>query len=86
LESLRNQLSGTLNAEFYNLFAVTLTARYNQRINYKDYTVMDTRITFKQKHYSIYADGANLFNVQYIEAGAVPMPGSWFTLGIKAGI
>lgn len=86
LESLRNQLSGTLNAEFYNLFAVTLTARYNQRINYKDYTVMDTRITFKQKHYSIYADGANLFNVQYIEAGAVPMPGSWFTFGIKAGI
>lgn len=86
LESLRNQLSGTLNAEFYNLVAVTLTARYNQRINYKDYTVMDTRITFKQKHYSIYADGANLFNVQYIEAGAVPMPGSWFTLGIKAGI
>jgi len=86
LESLRNQLSGTLNAEFYNLVGVTLTARYNQRINYKDYTVMDTRITFKQKHYSIYADGANLFNVQYIEAGAVPMPGSWFTLGIKAGI
>ncbi|HWW40318.1 TonB-dependent receptor plug domain-containing protein [Pedobacter sp.] len=86
LESLRNQLSGTLNAEFYNLVGVTLTARYNQRINYKDYTVLDTRITFKQKHYSIYADGANLFNVQYIEAGAVPMPGSWFTLGIKAGI
>lgn len=86
LESLRNQLSGTLNAEFCNLVSLTLTARYNQRINYKDYTVLDTRLSFKQKHYSIYADGANLFNAQYIEAGAVPMPGSWFTLGIKAGI
>lgn len=86
LESLRNQWSGTVNAEFYNLFALTVTARYNQRINYKDYTVLDTRISFKQKHYSIYADGANLFNVQYIEAGAVPMPGSWFTLGVKVGI
>lgn len=86
LESLRNQLSGTVNAEFYNLIALTLTTRYNQRINYKDYTVMDARLAFKQKKYSIYADGANLFNVQYIEAGAVPMPGSWFTLGVKAGI
>lgn len=86
LESLRNQLSGTVNAEFSSFFAITLTARYNERINYKSYTVLDTRLAFKQRNYSIYADGANLFNVQYIEAGAVPMPGSWFTLGIKAGI
>eukprot|EP01133_Synstelium_polycarpum_P003113 gene3113-3564_t len=42
LESLRNQVSGTLNAEFCNLLSITLTARYNQRINYKDYTVLDT--------------------------------------------
>lgn len=86
LESLRNQLSGTISADFYKLFSLTVTSRYNERINYKDYVVMDARIAFKQKHYSIYADGANLFNVQYIEAGAVPMPGSWFTLGVKAAI
>ena len=86
LESLRNQLSGTANATFYKVIDLTLTARYNERISYKSYTVMDARIAFKQAHYSIYADGANLFNVQYIEAGAVPMPGSWFTLGLKAGI
>lgn len=86
LESLRNQLSGTVNTEFYNRVALTLTARYNQRINYKDYTVIDARLAYKQKAYSIYADGANLFNAKYVEAGAVPMPGSWFTLGVKAGI
>jgi vitamin B12 transporter len=86
LESLRNQLSGTVNAEFSKLLALTVTARYNERINYKSYTVLDARLAFKQRNYSIYADGANLFNVAYIEAGAVPMPGSWFTLGIKTGI
>lgn len=86
LESLRNQLSGTANATFYKVIDLTLTARFNERISYKSYTVMDARIAFKQAHYSIYADGANLFNVQYIEAGAVPMPGSWFSLGLKAGI
>lgn len=86
LESLRNQLSGTVHADVYNTFGITLTARYNERINYKSYTVLDARLAFKQAKYSIYADGANLLNVQYIEAGAVPMPGSWFTLGVKVGL
>lgn len=85
LESLRNQLSGTVTAGLSN-FDVTLTARYCERINYKSYTVMDARVNFKQKHYSIYADGANLFDVQYIESGAVPMPGTWLTLGVKVGL
>lgn len=83
LESLRNQLSSTISGEFYQLFSLTLTSRYNERINYKDYMTMDARMAFKQKHYSLYAEGANLFNIQYIEAGAVPMPGSWFTTGLK---
>jgi vitamin B12 transporter len=86
LESLRNQLSGTATAGFSNLIDLTVTARYNERISYKSYTVLDARLSFKQKKYNVYLDGANLFNVQYIESGAVPMPGSWLTLGIKAGI
>ncbi len=86
LESLRNQLSGTLYAEVAHLWDLTLTARYNERINYKNYTVFDARVAFKQAHYNIYVSGVNLLNVEYIETGAVPMPGSWFTLGIKAGI
>jgi vitamin B12 transporter len=84
LETLRNQLSGTLNAGFYQVWSATLTARYCERINYKDYTVLDARLSFNQKHFNIYADGANLFNAKYIEAGAVPMPGTWLTLGVKA--
>lgn len=83
LESLRNQLSSTVSADFYKLLSLTVTTRYCERINYKDYMLMDARLGFKQKQYSIYADAANLFNVQYIEAGAIPMPGSWFTIGLK---
>jgi vitamin B12 transporter len=86
LESLRNQLSATLTAGLYHVLDLTLAARYCERINYKSYTVMDTRLNFKQKNYSIYADAANLFNVQYIESGAVPMPGTWLTLGLKVGM
>ncbi|TKC09462.1 TonB-dependent receptor plug domain-containing protein [Pedobacter frigoris] len=86
LESLRNQLSTTVSADLYKLVSLTVTTRYSERINYKDYMTMDARLAFNQRQYSIYAEGSNLFDVQYIEAGAVPMPGSWFTLGVKARI
>ncbi len=66
LESLRNQLSSTLSADLIEQLSFTLTTRYCERISYKNYMVMDARLAFKQKKYSIYADGANLFNIQYI--------------------
>ena len=72
--------------DIHKKLSFTATTRYCERISYENYIVMDVRLGFKQKHYSIYADGANLFNVQYIEAGAVPMPGSWFTLGLKSAL
>ncbi len=86
LESLRNQLSLTANAQAFNLLSLTLTSRFNERINYKSYQVLDARLAANLKRYQIYLDGANLLDVQYIESGAVPMPGTWLTLGVKAKI
>lgn len=83
VESLKNQLTATVNAEFLKVMALTVTARYCERISYKDYTVMDTRLTYKLKRSSIYADASNIFDVNFIQAGAVPMPGVWATLGYK---
>ncbi|WP_367867402.1 TonB-dependent receptor plug domain-containing protein [Pedobacter sp. WC2423] len=86
VESLKNQLTATVNAEFLKVMALTVTARYCERINYKDYTVMDARLTYKLKRGSIYADASNLFDVNFIQAGAVPMPGVWATLGYKIAL
>ncbi|MFC5269708.1 TonB-dependent receptor plug domain-containing protein [Adhaeribacter terreus] len=83
LESLRNQLTATVNLELYRNFNVTLAARHCERINYKTYTLVDSRLEFKAKYYSIYADATNLMDVSYIEAGAVPMPGRWYNLGLR---
>lgn len=86
VESLRNQLTGTVNADFLKVMTLTVTARYNERISYKDYTIMDARLSYKFKNSSIYADGSNLFDVNFIQAGAVPMPGVWATLGYKIAL
>ena len=83
VESLKNQITATANADFLNVMSLTVTARYCERITYKDYTVMDARLSYKFKKSSIYADASNIFDVNYIQAGAVPMPGVWTTLGYK---
>lgn len=83
VESLKNQLTGTVNTDFLKVMSVTLTARYCERISYKDYTIIDARVAYKLKKSSIYFDALNIFDVNYIEAGAVPMPGVWASLGYK---
>ncbi|HEY0175338.1 MAG TPA: TonB-dependent receptor, partial [Pedobacter sp.] len=83
IETLRNQLTATANADFLKVMSLTLTARYNERISYNDYTIMDARVSYRLKKSSIYADASNIFDVKYTEVAAVPMPGIWATLGYK---
>lgn len=81
IESLRHQVTANVRAALLHHFMVSASARYNMRINYKDYTVVDARIAYQQKRYQLYVDANNLLDVTYVEAGAVPMPGRWLTLG-----
>ena len=83
VESLKEQLTGTVSAELLKVLSLTVTARYCERISYKDYTIMDARVAYKLKNSSIYFDASNIFDVNFIQAGAVPMPGVWTTLGYR---
>ncbi|WP_143306584.1 TonB-dependent receptor plug domain-containing protein [Chitinophaga vietnamensis] len=86
IESLRHQLTLNARTELLQHLSVSASARYNMRINYKDYTVVDARIAYHQPRFKIYIDANNLLDVSYIEAGAVPMPGRWMTLGANIRI
>ncbi|TWF35378.1 iron complex outermembrane receptor protein [Chitinophaga polysaccharea] len=81
IESLRHQFSANVQTTVCQYFNISAAARYNMRINYKDYTVIDTRVAYKRSRYQVYVDANNLLDVTYIEAAAVPMPGRWITLG-----
>ena len=83
LESLRNQLTGNLHMSIVQGVSFTIGARYVQRINYKDYTTLDARLAFDSGRYHLYIDSSNLNDARYNEAGAVPMPGRWYTAGIR---
>ncbi len=83
IENLRHQVCANANFEFLRMFNLTLAARYQQRVNYKDYILLDARISFTRSQFNIYLDVTNIGNTQYAEQGAIPLPGRWVTLGVK---
>ena len=81
IESLRHQFTANVQTTLLHHFSVSAATRYCMRINYKDYTLIDARIAYRQSRYQVYADAGNLLDVTYVEAGAVVMPGRWVTVG-----
>lgn len=81
IESLRHQLVTNLNVAAGRLSA-TAAIRFNERIRYKNYWINDMRIAYRFTPIDMYLDVQNIFDVTYIEAAAVPMPGRWFNLGV----
>ncbi|HXH98778.1 MAG TPA: TonB-dependent receptor [Sphingobacteriaceae bacterium] len=86
LQSLRNQLAANVNMKFNHAFSFTVGSRYCQRISYKDYTLLDARVSYERPLYNLYLDASNMLEADYIEAGAVPMPGRWYTLGARFNV
>lgn len=82
IESLRNQLVVKLGWQ-HNKWSALLAQRYSERISYKDYFITDLRAGYTYKQLDYYVDMLNIFDTTYIEAGAVPMPGRWFSIGVK---
>jgi len=85
VESLRHQVTANLHLKAGE-FAATAAARFNERISYRSYFVGDARFAYRFRPMEVYLDVQNIFDVTYIEAAAVPMPGRWFSLGLKYGI
>lgn len=82
LESLKNQFIVGLNYG-YKFFDFQINSRVIQRELHKPYVLLDMKANFKIKSFAIYGEVTNTLNTTYIEAGAVPMPSRWFSLGLR---
>lgn len=82
IQSLRHQtiLGFTINK---GPFSLTSGNRFQERATYKSYILHDVRVNYKIKKWDLYVDAQNITNTKYTESGAVPMPGTWFALGLK---
>lgn len=82
LESLRNQLIVGVNYS-YSDFSVQINNRFMERELNDPYYLLSVRVNYEINSFSIYSDLSNILNAEYVEAGAVPMPPRWFTLGVR---
>jgi iron complex outermembrane receptor protein len=82
LESLKHQFIAGINYNYKN-FSTQLENRWLKRELNDAYFITDIRLAYQWNSLRIYTDITNLFNTQYKESGAVPMPSRWFSLGFK---
>ena len=82
LENLKHQAKLILMANNKDWNA-SVANRFNQRISKKSYFLTDIRVGYSFSSFNVYADAQNVFDVTYIETAAIPMPGRWYSLGLK---
>lgn len=82
IQTLKNQFHTQLSFQHSN-WLIHSQIKYQERISQNDYWVWDARISYNFPKALVYLDIQNLFDVTYIEAEAIPMPGRWFNAGLK---
>ena len=58
-----------------------MQVRFVERELNDPYTVIDAKLNYHFPTLTVYAQATNLTDAQYNEAGAVPMPTRWLSLG-----
>ncbi|SHF93141.1 iron complex outermembrane recepter protein [Salegentibacter echinorum] len=82
LESLKHQFIAGIHYRKKN-FSFQLKNRLLRREFADAYNITDLRLNYQLQKFTIYTEATNLFDAEYKEAGAVPMPSRWFVLGAK---
>jgi vitamin B12 transporter len=83
LDNLKHQFVATLENKFFGNFTNELTYRYNERVNLGSYNLLDEKLNYNLKDFSVYVLINNLTNSSYVETSLVPMPGRWFHIGLS---
>ncbi len=58
-------------------------AKKDIRTAYGAYILVDARVYWKAKSWTIFVDVKNIFDIDYVDYGNVMQPGRWFSVGVK---
>jgi iron complex outermembrane receptor protein len=98
LDNLKHKLSMSLNHKIYKSLSMTWKASYQDRNGeylaydedgnssqkeYDPFTVVDTRLSWERKVYTLYVEATNLLDTKYNDFGNVTQPGRWIKAGAK---
>jgi iron complex outermembrane receptor protein len=95
LEYLKHKMVMNLQTHLFAKLDLGLYYRWQDRVgtytdfqgavhDYKPFGLMDARLSWNARTYSVYAEANNLLdNHNYVDYGNVPQPGCWFIVGCK---
>jgi vitamin B12 transporter len=86
LDNLKHQFIAKLETKFLKNFTNELVYRYNQRLNNGSYNLLDEKLSFVKKDFSVYVLVNNVTNTSYTETFGVVMPQRWFHVGFSYNI
>lgn len=55
-------------------------------VNYKPYWMLNTKLMYKDKRLTFFAELNNILNQKYVEFGGIEQPGINFNTGIKIAL
>jgi iron complex outermembrane receptor protein len=83
---LNHQIISNLSAA-WNFSWQQREGRYNSIDNiskaYTSFWLIDLKLSWTAANYSVYAEGSNLFNKDYVDIGNVIQPGRWISFGFN---
>jgi vitamin B12 transporter len=82
LQSLKHQLIFGVGHKIYKNINNSLIIRYIQRIDTSPYWLVDSRLSWNNPLFTIFAEATNITNTSYVEV-MTPMPGRWFRAGLS---
>ena len=86
LDNLKHQVVAKLQIKFLKYFTKEFVYRYNDRVNLGSYNVLDEKLSFNKKDFSVYVLVNNVTDSKYTETFGVPMPQRWFHIGFTYNI
>jgi vitamin B12 transporter len=86
LEHLNNQLSIGLEHRIYKQLYNSVKLRFVDRVTMDNYSVLDAKVFWKGKNYTLFLEGTNLLDAEYRETNLVTMPGRWIRGGFTCDL
>ena len=81
---LRNQLISRLTINLSHWVSISSAYRGIDRVGGNTYSLIDAKIIVNSsRNLSLFFEGNNILDTDYVEAGYVQMPGRWFKFGIQ---
>jgi len=83
LENLNHQVTAGVQLSFWRALDANIRYRYSDPANLDDFQLVDVRLQWLARNYSVFADATNVLDIRYRETNLVTMPGRWFQAGVS---